>query len=144
MQSPLEVNETAYDLEFSKFREKTENSFYFMGTYVEGNKVDFLELKSARKTISVFRDKTNGMLAGGDILTFDPLKLPFYSDPVTSDNDEFISCLEAHSLSHIKESIRESELKMLPELFYSLIQKTSEDDNPIIIRYKIKLNIKGG
>ena len=138
----IEVNETAYDLEFSKFREKTENGFYFMGTYVEGNKVDFFELKSARKTISIFRDKTNGMLAGGDILTFDPLKLPFYSDPVTSDNDEFISYLEAHSLSHIKESIKESELKELPELFYSLIQKTSDDDNPIIIRYKINLNME--
>lgn len=135
----IEVEREDYRLQFSELNEITErnSSFYFMGTYVEGATIDFFELESSRKKISVFWDKVNKKLVGGEILTLDPLKLPFYSDPLTSDNDEFISYLDSYALSNIKGSLPMNELKKLPKRFVTLIQDVSADDNPIIIRYKI-------
>lgn len=120
---------------------KSNDYYFFMGDYVENETHEsfFIEnwSKKSRKTL-IFRDKENGKLKGGNIISGER-NIYTFTAPFTAYKDEFIGILDAYEISRLLAELKKHEkyqeaYNRLNELFGHL----EEDANPILVKYKLK------
>lgn len=120
----------------SKFFEEisSRNVFYFLGKYFENETHQAFVLNNSfrkRNTI-IFRDKENGHILGGSILARNRTQSPTIT-PISSTESDFISL---HYYTEDDTVLQRSSI--ITEQDKLKLSKVTEDDNPIIVKYKLK------
>jgi hypothetical protein len=121
------------------FTEIRQNNYYFfMGEYIENSKHDFLILENwhVRNYIFIFRDKGSGNIKAGTVLKNSPAVFPVIREPVASKDSYFISYFIPEHIDELKKLLPQS--LMLSEEDKIKIENLQEEDNPVLIFYKLK------
>jgi hypothetical protein len=120
---------------------KNNDYYYFMGEYIENDTHECFLIKNDSKESSitlVFRDKKSGKLKGGRNFLLDNQTLIF-SAPFTSYRDEFISAFDPYGIhGALSKMKKEDNQKDLYELLYAIFGNLKDDDNPVLIKYRLK------
>ena len=133
-----EVPSEYYTRSRGDFREivKDRHLYYYEGCYEENSNTIFFLISThfIRDYIFVFFDKTIQNYIYGKI-KMDNINLPFWSFPITSYKDKFVSFIEPQYI----ESIKKGKVTgyTIPNELKSMSNVTEEGDNPIIQFYKI-------
>jgi hypothetical protein len=111
------------------------NDYYFcIGKYLETetHNVFFLENWYIGLNAIIFRDKLSGNMEGGTEMSYNPGEIPMPNFPIASFDNYFISYyLPDGNKELLASSIISAEDKIK-------IQNMTEDDNPILVFYKLK------
>jgi hypothetical protein len=131
-------NKYLYPSSYYEFEQVTqENDYYFfIGEYIEtkNNQAFFLQNEQIGKTV-IYRDKSSGNLIGGTNAEFNIKETPPIGFPKAVYNDYYIEYfLPPDSAS--KSIMRNS--SMISEEDQIKLQNTKDDDNQILVFYKLK------
>lgn len=109
---------------------KENSRHYSWSKYIETSTHQFFSL-SKKTNFSIFRDKLNGIIKGGIYSNFNSL---FSIAPITTYGDYFVSCKNYCDMEGEDYEI----LSMFSEEDIKKINDQKEDDNPLLIFYKLK------
>ena len=123
--------------DFSHFMAKMMNSknFFFDGNYQETEKTQFfLMMRVQPAPMFVFRNKQTQQIHCGDFLFFNHKLIPSFSLPIsTTRNGYFVSLID---LSEENKKLESS--NFISETERGYVTEFSEDDNPLIVLFKLK------
>jgi hypothetical protein len=118
---------------------KDNDYYYFMGDYVENDSHDFFQLENRhiKMATSIFRDKKSGNILASTSLSYFQTA-PVIRTPKTSEDSLFISYFQPHNIEEFKLFLAGCDWKMLTSEDKIKLEQLQEDDNPVLMFYKLK------
>lgn len=112
---------------------KTSDKFYYMGCMFENSKTQLFEFWSYKHGLCfTFHDKWTNNVVGGTIISNNENELPLcLGTTLTVHNDYFVSYNTPYNGMHFNSSI-------VADLENKKVEKLNDDDNAVLIFYKIK------
>jgi hypothetical protein len=114
---------------------KDSKKYFFDGNYQETENTQFFMMMQFNSApIFVFRNKRSKQIYSGDYLSFDHKCMPSFSLPIsTTRKGYFVSLID---FSEENKALKSSNL--ISETERSYVTEFSEDDNPLIVLFKLK------
>ena len=121
---------------------KDNDYYFFMGDYIENDTHEFMLIRNHSKKVYhtlIFRDKMNGKLQGGNMLSPDNDHNLLFAAPLTAYKSEFIGGFEASYIHFVLSELQQNEkYKMEFDRMNALFSDLKEDANPVLVKYKLK------
>lgn len=116
---------------------KSNDCYYFMGDYIENDNHEFFQLENEyiKRGTSIFRDKKSGNILVGTTLNYFQIA-PVIKTPKASKDSLFISYFQPQDIDKFKSLL--PECRMLTPEDKIKLEQLKEDDNPVLIFYKLK------
>jgi hypothetical protein len=116
---------------------KEKNYYYFEGTYVENSSHEYFQLSNRHTRIEtlIFRDKKSGNVLAGTTLSYFQIA-PVIELPIASKDSLFIGCFQPHDIDTFKSLLADS--KMVSAGDRIKLKQLREDDNPVLVIFKLK------
>ncbi len=111
-----------------------QNAFIYSGNYLETRDHSYMNLinMAEQRILHVFRNNNTGEIIAGSALLTGDSAMPLIQAPIATYGDYFVSTLEKFNVNGIVTS------NMISKENAQVINQMKEEDNPILIFYKIK------